>query len=115
MTTKKQYVLGGVVTLTLAITVLLSGISAVHSGEIYNYQTKKFQEIESQRGLPVRGMSSEKVRSNYGEPISQKGPVGSPPISVWIYGEFNVYFEHNLVITTVSKQDFLPTELNQIQ
>lgn len=49
--------------------------------------------------LPGRGLSMEQVRSRFGEPLRVEGPVGGssavrPPITIWVYDEFNVYFEH---------------------
>ena len=81
----------------------------------FDYDTDVFRDIEQQRGLPIRGMSSKSVLSQYGEPDSRTGPVGDPPISTWYYQEFNVYFEHHLVITTVAGEDRLPTKLKGIQ
>jgi len=41
--------------------------------------------------------------------------VGDPPVAVWEYPEFLVYFERKLVITSVATEDHLPRELKQIQ
>ena len=74
-----------------------------------------FVEIESARSYPVRGMSSSGVLREHGEPQERTGPVGNPPISSWTYDEFTVYFESDLVITTVAGEDRLPTELVEAQ
>jgi hypothetical protein len=50
---------------------------------------------------PSRGMSMDRVRERFGEPERQEGPVGEPPISRWVYPDYNVYFERNLVLTSV--------------
>ena len=50
---------------------------------------------------PSRGMSMDRVREKYGEPEKRDGPVGEPPITRWVYPTYNVYFEHNLVLTSV--------------
>lgn len=48
--------------------------------------------------LPVGGMSMAVVEQQYGVPNVVRAPVGDPPIVVWEYDGFNVYFEHNLVL-----------------
>ena len=78
-------------------------------------EERAFISIEKERGLPMRGQSSASVRERFGEPRSTKAPVGKPPISSWNYQGFIVYFEHDLVITTVADDDHLPVRLGQIQ
>lgn len=74
-----------------------------------------FVEVEEERGLPVRGESRDVVRRKFGEPSTSRPAVGRPPISSWRYPEFTVYFEYDLVITTVAEKDALPTRLGDIQ
>jgi len=50
---------------------------------------------------PAHGMVMEQVIQQYGEPQQRLGPVGEPPISHWVYGDFIVYFEHQHVIHSV--------------
>jgi hypothetical protein len=50
---------------------------------------------------PAHGMVMEQVLQQYGEPQQRLGPVGEPPISHWVYGDFIVYFEHRHVIHSV--------------
>jgi len=50
---------------------------------------------------PAQGMVMEQVLQQYGEPQQRLGPVGEPPISHWVYGDFIVYFEHQHVIHSV--------------
>lgn len=50
---------------------------------------------------PTIGMSMELVTQQFGEPQSQMGAVGEPPITRWVYENFVVFFEHNLVIHSV--------------
>ncbi len=54
---------------------------------------------------PRRGTSKENVRSRFGEPLSISGPVGDPPITRWEYQNFSVYFEYDLVLHSVLKQE----------
>ena len=76
---------------------------------------RAFVSIEKERGLPMRGQTSVSVKDRFGEPASTKAAVGSPPISSWKYDGFIVYFEHDLVITTVADEDQLPITMRQIQ
>jgi len=38
---------------------------------------------------------------HYGEPKQRIAPVGTPPITRWVYPEFTVYFEHRQAIYSV--------------
>ncbi|MCP1726697.1 hypothetical protein J2T60_000662 [Natronospira proteinivora] len=51
--------------------------------------------------VPSRGMNMENVRNVHGEPRDIEGPVGDPPITRWVYEDYSVYFEHELVLHTV--------------
>ena len=48
--------------------------------------------------MPRRGISMEDVLAQFGEPDQRYGPVGEPPISEWVYGNFRVYFEYQKVL-----------------
>ena len=76
---------------------------------------RAFVGLEKERGLPMRGQTRVSVKDRFGEPASTKAAVGSPPISSWEYDGFIVYFEHELVITTVADEDQLPVSMQQIQ
>jgi hypothetical protein len=43
----------------------------------------------------------EQVRPRFGEPREELAPVGEPPIGRWIYPAYTVYFENDLVLTSV--------------
>jgi hypothetical protein len=49
-------------------------------------------------------MSQESVQANFGAPQSTVAAIGDPPISRWEYADFVVFFEHNLVIHSVTKR-----------
>lgn len=51
--------------------------------------------------MPIRGMTKEAVRLQYGEPNQMIPAVGKPPISRWVYGRYSVYFEGDYVIHSV--------------
>lgn len=50
---------------------------------------------------PTRGSTMEAVQAAMGPPQSTSGPVGDPPITVWHYPNFNIYFEYDKVLHTV--------------
>ena len=50
---------------------------------------------------PSRGLSMSQVTSQFGEPELKKEAIGDPPIIVWKYNEFTVYFENEWVINSV--------------
>lgn len=50
---------------------------------------------------PERGLSMDTVRARFGDPGQKIGPVGEPPITRWVYGDYTVYFEGNRVIHSV--------------
>ena len=52
---------------------------------------------------PVRGMSMDAVQAKWGQPLTQRGAVGEPPISRWEYGDFIVFFEYQRVIHAVRR------------
>ena len=58
---------------------------------------------------PARGSSKEAVLAQFGEPGSREPAVGEPPISVWHYSEFSVFFEHNLTLHSVLTSQALST------
>lgn len=51
---------------------------------------------------PRGSMTMEAVRAAKGDPDTILAPVGDPPITRWQYPEYVVYFEHDLVITSVA-------------
>jgi hypothetical protein len=50
---------------------------------------------------PTRGMSIDKVRAKFGEPVQAHATVGEPPITRWDYADYSVFFEHEYVLNTV--------------
>ncbi len=53
------------------------------------------------RDLPKNGLSTEQVEQRWGAPVNRSGPVGDPPITRWVYDDYSVYFEYDLVIDSV--------------
>ena len=56
---------------------------------------------DQSKSRPASGMSTAVVEKKFGAPESVSGPVGEPPITIWRYSGYSVYFEHDLVIHTV--------------
>jgi len=59
---------------------------------------------------PKLGMSMEKVKAYFGEPVQVSGPTGKPAIYLWKYAEFSVYFEGEYVLHSVLH----PVEINPV-
>lgn len=76
---------------------LFVSVSLVHADTLLINSVKAEAGVEK----PVAGMSMDKVLSQYGEPQSRSGAVGEPPITVWHYPGFIVYFENQRVIHAV--------------
>lgn len=53
------------------------------------------------RDLPDNGLTQADVERRYGTPNDRRSPVGDPPITRWVYDDYSVYFEHDLVIESV--------------
>ena len=51
--------------------------------------------------MPSKGMSKERVKTLFGEPLEDIPAKGQPPISRWKYQDFTVYFDSNAVIHCV--------------
>lgn len=82
--------------ITLIITLFLA--SFISQAEVLIIERiKNTQAIE----VPNKGMSMNQVLLSYGEPTVKKSPVGKPPITIWKYSNFTVYFESSWVINSV--------------
>lgn len=64
------------------------------------------EEVRQAEGmqLPVNGISKDDVRAKFGAPAQTHAPVGDPPITRWDYAQWSVYFEYDLVLSTVLKK-----------
>lgn len=51
---------------------------------------------------PHNGMSMDQVKARFGAANEEKAAVGEPPITRWVYNDFTVYYEHQLVIHAVA-------------
>ena len=65
-------------------------------------------QAEAAVALPSRGSSMAQVQSRFGAPVQKLAPISgpndrkhNPPITRWVYPNFEVYFEYNHVIDAV--------------
>lgn len=63
------------------------------------------QQGDKTQQRPDSGMSKQLVEDKFGVPETVKGPVGEPPITIWRYKHFTVYFEYDRVIHSVLHKD----------
>lgn len=90
--------------LATVVTLLLSSISLGISAQEMNSQYAPDGRPLFNSELPVKGMSQAELIRRFGEPVDRKVPVGKPPISIWDYENFRVFFEEKWVIHAVLKQ-----------
>lgn len=59
--------------------------------------------INSEEGVPrpTRSMSMDQVSQRFGQPLTAYPSVGEPPITRWDYNNYSVFFEYDLVLTSV--------------
>ncbi len=67
------------------------------------------------RDLPGNGMSMVEVERRYGQPLERRAAVGDPPISRWVYSDYSVFFEHQLVIESVLHHEAVAREAQAAQ
>ena len=63
------------------------------------------------RDLPGNGLRMTEVEARFGAPVERRGPIGEPPITRWIYQDYSVYFEHQLVIESVLHEQAVVREI----
>lgn len=86
----------------LVLGAALSGLMTMAAADVLLIE--KVEE-RMMRDLPENGLSQAEVEARYGQPDSRSAPVGQPPITRWVYDDFNVYFEYDLVIESVLHHD----------
>jgi hypothetical protein len=65
------------------------------------------------RDLPDNGLQMEEVERRFGTPAERHAPVGDPPITRWVYDDYSVYFEYQLVIDSVLHHEAVVREANR--
>ena len=51
--------------------------------------------------VPENGYSKADIEAKFGAPNTKGNAVGDPPITRWDYDKYSVYFEYDLVLSTV--------------
>ena len=83
--------------------------AVVASGPALGQETKDDSDsMQEMMSVPTNPMTMDKVRSAYGSPQLERPAVGEPPITRWEYDGYTVYFEHQLVITSVTDAQIAP-------
>ena len=93
--------------LFIIITILSLGLAS-HTAYADNLQIPELnsQPPNTPEGVvrPVRGLTMDEVREQFGDPLDSAGPIGEPPITRWEYAKFAVVFEGNMVIDSFAKK-----------
>jgi len=77
-------------------------VSLLFSGSLLSETSPLPSSTDTQSmQMPHNGQKMEVVEAQYGAPLKRVSPVGEPPISRWVYADFTVYFEENLVLHSV--------------
>ena len=94
--------------LTASFILLMSCYASNSQAEVISIADPNYQTPNSPAGIvrPVNGMSMTQVEQQFGQPDDIVPPIGDPPITRWIYSNFNVFFEYSTVIQSiVPRQD----------
>ena len=67
--------------------------------EMQTGETLRIQLLDN----PRRGMSMDRVRHEFGQPVATSESVGKPPITHWTYTDRVVYFEYSTVLHVVAR------------
>ena len=86
-----------------ALLLVSSAFFGFSHADVLDLPTEAPAAVAAKDSVPVRGMSKAAVQSRFGKPMSREAAVGKPPISIWHYPGFDVYFEHDLTLHSVVK------------
>jgi len=79
----------------------LNTLTFSHADVLSIAEKNNISNSESGVLRPVNGLSMQQVEQRFGAAENQYPAVGEPPITVWVYSDFKVYFEHQSVIHSV--------------
>ncbi|MBV1872851.1 MAG: hypothetical protein KUG83_09920 [Gammaproteobacteria bacterium] len=74
---------------------------AFSAGGLLTVESVSASASQQQDDMPRSGVSKQFVEREFGAPKSSEKAVGEPPISIWHYGRYSVYFENNTAIRSV--------------
>ena len=77
--------------------VLAFAVQAVYADVLLIEEVRQAERME----LPKNGQNKTDVEAQFGTPVEKNDAVGDPPISSWKYDTYSVYFEYDLVLSTV--------------
>ncbi|MGD9264781.1 MAG: hypothetical protein PVJ71_03265 [Lysobacterales bacterium] len=77
--------------------VLAFAVQAIYADVLLIEEVRQADRME----LPKNGQSKADVEARFGTPVEKNDAVGDPPISSWKYDTYSVYFEYDLVLSTV--------------
>ena len=89
-----------VLTLMVAAAALLAATADARADVLLIEEVRQAESMQ----LPVNGMDKDAVRTKFGDPAEVHAAVGDPPITRWDYAHWSVYFEYDLVLSTVLKK-----------
>ncbi len=84
-----------------ALVVVLSATCFVVAANAQSVAIPIGSQGNNNQQVPTLGMTMENVRKNFGQAEREQEPVGNPPITIWHYSNYRVYFEYTTVIHTV--------------
>ncbi len=91
--------------ISLVLAAFFLSLTAVQA-EVISIADPRYDVPNSDAGImrPTQGMNMTQVEQTFGTPDTKTPAVGEPPISRWIYSEFEVFFEYDKVIHSVVKR-----------
>jgi len=88
-------------TLLATLLVALAATPMAVSAQTTTTETPAAASDQATMVVPQNGDKMEQVRARFGEPATIDPAVGDPPITVWFYAGFTVYFEYQIVLHSV--------------
>ncbi len=83
--------------------VLLFAMALPAQADVLSIAEPTYRTPNSAEGVlrPSHGMTKSQVEARFGTAAEKRAAIGEPPITRWRYPQFDVFFEHNLVIHSV--------------
>ncbi len=87
----------------IASSLLLFALALPAKADVLSIAEPTYRTPNSAEGVlrPTRGMTMSQVEAKFGSASEKRAAIGKPPITRWRYPQFDVFFEHNLVIHSV--------------
>ncbi|MDX1572438.1 MAG: hypothetical protein R3341_00330 [Methylophaga sp.] len=87
----------------IACSILLFAVALPTQADVLSIAEPTYRTPNSAEGVlrPSRGMSMDQVEAKFGLAVEKRPAIGEPPITRWRYPQFDVFFEHHLVIHSV--------------